>query len=170
MKLVMVRRTATPAATKAAPPASAAPHTLRRLRTATSRLQQQDEAATKIRELLKSIAESDAAIDRAVEAKESALAQIEALLRDSKLPLVDDGNLLAELVEKFSRQQRTIKPKKFRTKVTNDQFWDCIDISVVRAAKYLGQKELDAISDVVPSKSLGHQLVVREIKHKTKKP
>lgn len=110
------------------------------------------------------ISESDEAIDRAVEAKEAAIARIEERMRLHKLPVIDNGKLIAELTETFTRQSRTIDPKKFRSKVTNTQFWDSIDVSVSKAKAFLGEKELNGISDVVPAKSLGYSVKVREMK------
>ena len=115
---------------------------------------------------LKLISESDEAIDRAIDAKEAAIARIEERMRLHKLPVIDNGKLIAELAESFTRQSRTIDPKKYRSKVTNAQFWESIDVSVAKAKGFLGEKELNGISEVVPAKSLGFSVKVREMKGK----
>jgi hypothetical protein len=115
---------------------------------------------------LKLISESDDAIDRAQAAKEAAIARIEERMRDHRLPTVDNGKLIAELSEHFTRQGITIDPRKFKAKVTNDQFWGSIKVSVTEARQLLGEKELLGISDVVPATSLGFSVKIRELKKK----
>ncbi len=140
----------------------------RRLRLTSDRLERLKEDREAIYEQLKSISECDEAIDRAMSLKEAALAKVEELMRENRIEVIDNGKLIAELAEGFTRQSRTIDPRKFRTKVTNDQFWGSIEVSVTKAKQFLGEKELNGISDVVPSQSTGFHLKVREFKTKGK--
>lgn len=140
--------------------------TARRVGSAVVRDQERSKDRERILAALKSISEADAAIDRAQEAKDAALAQIEELMKLHKIPVIDDGRLLAEIAERYTRQSMTIDPKKFRNKVGAKDFWECIDVAVVKARRVLGEKELASISDVVPAKSTGFHLSVRELKRK----
>ena len=124
------------------------------------------EARKKIEVQLKLIAESERQIDDAQVQIARAHEDIEQLLRAAKLDSHTDGIRIAELIEKFTRQGRTIDAKKFKAKVPADTFWACIDVSITRAGENLSQKELDSISEVVPSRSTGYHLVVREVKAK----
>lgn len=140
-----------------------------RLRHTSNRLEKLAEDRQTIMENLKLISDSDEAIDRAQIQKDAALAKIEELMKLHKINVQDNGEYIAELKETFTRQQRTIHPDKFRTKVTNKQFWASIEVSISKASELLGAKELDAISDVVPAQSQGVHLKVRELKTKNKR-
>lgn len=137
-----------------------------KLRVTSDRLKRLAADKQAILEDLKSISEADEAIDRAQSAKEVCLARIEERMREHNMTVTDNGKLIAEIVEGFTRQSRTIDPKKFRNKVGAADFWACIDVSVTRASRVLAEKELNGISDVVPAKSLGYSLKVREMKKK----
>ena len=149
-------------ATEAAPAqASASP--IRKLRLTSDKVARMQADRQAILEDLKLISESEAAIDRAQQAIEVAMARIEERMREHRMTTIDNGDRIAEMVEGFSRQQRTIDPKKYRSKVTNDQFWGSIEVSVTKAKQFLGEKELNGISEVVSAKSLGFKLKVREL-------
>lgn len=127
------------------------------------------DARKKIDAQLKLIAEAERKIDDAQVQIARAHEDIEQLLRSAKLDSHTDGVRIAELIEKFTRQGRTIDPKKFKAKVTADVFWDSVEVSISKASKHLSEKELNSISDVVPSKSTGYHLVIREAKSKRAK-
>ena len=163
----LIRRTrpqTTTGATPDATPTATAP--ARRLRVTSDRLQRLAEDRQAILEDLKLISDAEGAIDRAQQTIDASVARIEAKMRDHNLPVMDNGTLIAEIKETFTRQQRTLDPKKFRSKVTNAQFWDCIEVSVSKASAYLGDKELNSIADVVPAKSLGYSLKIKPLKAK----
>jgi hypothetical protein len=123
-------------------------------------------AKEEINQQLKLIANAEAAIDDAQEAIELAYLVIERKLRDSNLISHSNGVYLAEIVEQFTRQSRTVNPKKFRTQVTADVFWDSVSVDVGKALKHLSDKELTKIADVVPGKSTGHVLKVKKLEPK----
>jgi hypothetical protein len=83
-------------------------------------------------------------------------ATVEKLMRDNNLSYHTNGVYEPEIVETFSRQDRTIDPKKFKNAVADKDFWSCVSIPVGAAKKVLSEKELATISDVVPPKLLGY--------------
>lgn len=123
-------------------------------------------AKEKIDELLQTVAKVDAAIDLAVAQKDKAYKQIEELMRSANLSKHSNGVYDPEIYEAFSRQQRTIKPQKFRNAVTNDVFWECVDVNITRASKHLTEQEINDLSDIVPSKSEGFQFRIKAKKKK----
>lgn len=153
---------------RAAPiaPQASQPTPTRRLRMTSDRLERLAEDRQVILDNLKLISDCDEAIDRAQESKDVALAKVEALMRQHKMSTMDNGRLLAEISEVFTRQSRTIDPKKFRAQVTANVFWECTEISLTKAKQHLGEKEMNAISDIVPSRSTGFVLKVRELPKK----
>lgn len=160
----LVRRVSAASVPSTASPAVTAQIPQRRLRVTSNRLDQRASAKEQILASLKSISDCDAAIDRAVAEREAELAKIEALMKEHRLPPVENGVLIAELKEKFSRQQTSVDPKKFRNAVAADTFWSCIDVSVTRAKEHMGERELLGISDVKKAESKGVSLEVREVK------
>lgn len=137
--------------------------------TAATRALKAGVARTEIDELLQVVAESDRAIDEAVATNEVAYKAIEKLLRDNNLSSHSDGVYTAEIVEQFSRQSRTVDPKKFRAHVDSDMFWAAIKVNLGEAEKLLTEKELNSISDVVPSKSMGHCFKLKRSERKVRK-
>ena len=126
------------------------------------------EAKQQIQEQLKLISDSEEAIDRATLNINAATDKIDALMREFNFTLQTNGVKTAEIKEAFTRQSRTVSPQKFRNKVTAKDFWNCIEIKISAAEKLLGEKELNGISDVIPSKSLGFVLKVRDAQKKDK--
>lgn len=137
---------------------------VRRLQGPVISVAKEEAARSAVRGDLKSIAEIDAHIDMLVERRDAAIARIDEEMRAALLKTVAGSGLVAALNEKFTRQSRTIDPKKFRNKVTNEAFWGSISVSVQEAKKFLSERELDAVSDVVPAQSLGVVLTVSDAK------
>lgn len=121
-----------------------------------------EEARAEIDTQLKLIAAAENAIDDAMADIEAARKAIESKLRDNNLTSHSNGLYFAELVEQFTRQSRTIDPKKFRNAVANDVFWESIAVNIGKAEQHLTEKELTAISDVIPSRSSGIVLKVKK--------
>ena len=118
------------------------------------------EAKAKAYNALKDIAEAEKMIDRAQEKMGSAYEMLDALMRQFKWPIIDDGEYIVKLSETYSNQVRKVDAQKFRNAVTNDQFWKSIDVSITRAKEFLTDKEITALSDVIPSVSQGFKLKV----------
>ena len=119
---------------------------------------------------LKLISKNNATIDTAQASTDEAAARIEAVLRQHPtLGGVTDGKLLAELVDTFSRESRTIDPQRFWNSINEDDFWKCISVSVTEAKKVLAEKELNKISTVVEAKKTGQALKIKEYKTETKR-
>lgn len=145
----------------------------RRLRFATAnnaatRAEAANKARAEIDVLLQSIAKIDQTIDDAVAQTEQIHAQIEQHLRASNLSAHSDGYYEVGIVESLTRQSRTIDPKKYKNQVSNDVFFSTIDVSIGKAAEHLAQKEIDAISEVVPARSLGFKFKIKKIERKVK--
>ena len=122
-----------------------------------------------IDELLKLIAEAEYTIDEAVARNDLAHKRIEQIMREHKLSEHSNGRHMATLLEQFSRQGRTIDPKKFRAKVASDDFWKAVSVSIGEAEKILTEKEMIAITDVVPAKSQGWVLKIKKVERRVKK-
>lgn len=135
---------------------------VRRFTSSLSERKKEDAKETVLKNL-KLISESFEAIDRAQAEIEAAREIIDATMRAHRLDVVENGKLLAEIVEKFTKQSRTVDPKKFRAKVHNDDFFKAISVTIAAAEQLLGEKELNEVCDVVRAKSLGHVLEIREI-------
>ena len=131
-----------------------------------------EKAKLEIERQLKLISESFEAIDKAQEIADRATKIIEAQLKLVNLKRHDDGVYAAELKEVYSRQSRTIDPKKFRAHVDAEVFWASIKVSVEQAKGSLTEKELNAMSDVVPSKMTGIVISIAKVdaKKAPKKP
>lgn len=147
---------------------------VRRLRftsadTAATRATRANIAREEIDGLLKSIADCEYQIDEAVARNDLAYKRIEELLREHKLESHTNGVHLVSLIEQFSRQGRTIDPKKFKAHVASDDFWKAVTVSIGIAETLLTDKELSAITDVVPAKSLGYVFKCKKVERRTKK-
>lgn len=169
MQKVIVRarpRTA-PAPATAAPAAfGAAEMPVRQIRRASNRLDRLAEAKQVMLTQLKLISDAGDAIDAAQANIDAAHAKIEELMREHRLPNFDNGDLIAELKEQFTRQSRKVDPKIFRSKVTADVFWECVSVDIAKAEQHMGQRALNGIADVTPAKSTGFVLKVRPLKRK----
>lgn len=165
MQKVIVRTRPRP--TQAAQePTAVAQMPQRNLRRASNRLDRLAEAKQTLYDQLKLISDSNAAIDAAQANIDAAHAKIEELMREHKMSTFDNGALIAEIKETFSRQSRKVDPKIFRSKVTADVFWECVSIDISRAEQHMGSRALNGIADVTPAKSTGFVLKVREMKRK----
>jgi hypothetical protein len=159
--LVQVAKPATSVvthATKPAPPAAPS-----RLRMTSRHVSEYKNAVEEIRGQLKLISESNAQIDSAQENIDAANAKIDALMRRHRLEQVDNGTLIAEITEQFSKQQRTIDPKKFRANVGLETFYACVSVNISKAEEHLSKRAVNEISDIVPSRSLGSTLKIKEL-------
>ena len=119
-----------------------------------------EKARNSIDAQLKLISKAEAEIDQAQADMEKARRIIEAQLRLANLVSHSNGVYDAELVDTWTKQSRSIDAKKFRNKVSNDVFWGSIDVSISRAKEHLSEKELNEISDIVPSVKTGTILKV----------
>lgn len=115
---------------------------------------------------LKLISEAERKIDEATLEITQAYKIVEAQLKLAGLDAHSNGVLVASLVEKWTRQSRTIDPKKFRNKVANEVFWSSISVNLTKAGEHLTDKELTDMSDVVPGKSQGFSLEIKPVKVK----
>lgn len=118
---------------------------------------------------LKSIAKHHAVIDSSTAAIAESTARIEALMKEHKLPPQTDGKLLAELVDQYTKESRTIDPQRFYNSVHEDDFWPCISVSITEAKKVMAEKELDKIATKIPAKLTGTIVKIKEFKTETKR-
>lgn len=123
-------------------------------------------AKERINELLQLVAIHEETIDNTVAALEQTNGEIEALMRANNISIHTDGFYTPEIYEAVSRQSRTIDPKKFRNAVGDDAFWGSIEVGVTRAKKFLSEKELDSVSDVVAPVSQGFKYRIKKREHK----
>lgn len=168
MQKVIVRARPRPSvAAPAAPTTAAAPAVpQRRLRMASDRLDRLARDREVMLAQLQLISNSEAAIDAAQANIDAANAKLEELMRTHKMTTFDDGALIAEIKEVFSRQSRKVDPKVFRSKVTADDFWKCVSVDISKAEEVMGSRALNGIADVTPAKSTGYVLKVRQMKKK----
>lgn len=153
--MLLTRSRVKPAATVtiARPAVAASPRRMRMAATA-ERAETQDVRA-KLDGLLQLIATKEAALDIVQAELDAAHKATEALMREAKLNVHSHGNLTALIEQTFSRQSRSIDPKKFRNAVSDAVFWSSIDVSVTKASKHMAPLELARIADTVPGKSTG---------------
>ena len=130
---------------------------------AAERARQAEGARNDIDHLLKSISQNDADIDAAWERNQRAYKEIERLLRAHNLLTHTDGAYIAQILENFTRQSRTIDPKKFKAKVGDDTFWKVVEVPIGKAEGLLTDKELAGVVDVVPGKSTGFVFSVKPV-------
>lgn len=135
---------------------------------ATDNHQRLEKAKQAIEAQLKLISESYDAIDAHQAAADQASKVIEAQLRLVNLTEHDDGVYRAKIAEVWSRQSRKIDPKKFKACVASEVFWDSVNVNIGKAEEYLSAKELNTMSDVVPSKLTGRVLKIEKIKTKNR--
>ena len=164
-KQIVRRRVAPSAQTGAATPQTTqVTRTGRKLRMTSNRLDREEELKQRVVDDLKSISEVEEQIDALTEQLNVLHARVETSMRDARLSTVEGSTKIAEMRESFSRQSITIDPRKYRNKVTQADFWASIEVSVTAARKIMAEKELLGISDVVPAKSLGTRLSVKDKK------
>lgn len=166
MQKVIVRARPRPATTTAATQAASTPVPQRKLRLASDRLDRLARDRATMLEQLKLISDAEAAIDAAQANIDAAHAKVEELMRAHKMSTFDNGALIAEILETFSRQSRKVDPKIFRSKVTADEFWQCVSVDVTKAEEVMGKRALNGIADVTPAKSTGYVLKIRPMKKK----
>lgn len=153
--MLLTRVRVKPAATIAVqkPSVSAAP---RRMRVnATTERNDMQATREKLDALLQLIARKEAELDIVQADLDAAHKATEALMREAKLNVHSHGNLTALIEQTFSRQSRSIDPKKFRNAVSDAVFWSSIDVSVTKAARHMAPLELARIADTIPGKSTG---------------
>lgn len=124
---------------------------------------QRQRAKAEIDKHLKLISDAHRQIDDAQLVSDNSHRVIEAQLRLVNMTEHSDGVYKAAMVEVYSRQSRTIDPKKFKVHVADSVFWGSIKVSVENAKAHLTEKELAAISDVKAGKSTGVQLKVDKL-------
>lgn len=127
-------------------------------------------AKAAIDEQLKVISKSEADIDVAAAQITQANKIIEAQLQLAGLTHHTDGVYLAEIIDQWTNQSRNIDPKKFKNQVTNDVFWESIEVSLTKAKAHLTEKEINEIADVVPSQFKGKILKVKKLGPRVRKP
>lgn len=125
-------------------------------------------AREEVNSLLQSVATVEATLDQAAAELEMLHKQIEEKMRSANINEHSDGHYKTAIEAAFSRQSRTIDPKKFRNAVGDAAFWGSIDVGVTKAKQYMSERELDAISEVVPPKSLGYVFKIKKIERKVK--
>ena len=67
----------------------------------------------------------------------------------------------ADVVESFSNSRTEIHPEEYMERVDLADFFSSISVSVTKAKQFLGEKELQSISDITPRKSQGKKLVIK---------
>lgn len=127
--------------------------------------EQQREAATAtVKAGLQAIAKLDAELDAIVSARAAEAEKIEAAMKGAELSSVAASGLVAHYAETFSRELRTVNPQLYRNKVSHAVFWETVTVPVSAAEKHLGTLELNKISSVSKSVSLGYALKIKESK------
>lgn len=169
MKIIRRR----PVAVAAAPaPTSEAPRRVLRFankaNNATVRAIAERVARAEIDLELQSLAKEEEALDKAAFALEQRHSSLEAKLRAANLTEHSDGIYKIGIEESFSRQSTTIDAKKFKNAVTDKEFWAVVTVPVTKAKDLLGQKEIDAISEVERAKSLGHVFKLKRLDKRVK--
>jgi hypothetical protein len=161
----VIRRTR-PAPSVATPTAPGRLHRVTSKNTAHTRAASANAARERINVLLQSIANHEDIIDNTLAEMERANGEIEQLMRANNISMHSDGHYVSEIYEAVSRQSRTIDPKKFRNAVGDAAFWGSIEVGVTKAKKHMSEKELDAISDVVPPQSQGFKYRIKKVERK----
>lgn len=115
----------------------------------------------KMDELMKSISDADTAIATAKEIRDSACADLKALMKTYRLatfttPVAPD--YVAEVGRKKGKATNVIDPAGFRELVSDEEFMAAIRVSSERAKELLSGKELKGITDSVPAK-LGEEVI-----------
>lgn len=121
---------------------------------------QKERVKREIEKHLKLISDAHQQIDNAQVIVDNAHKVIEAQLRLVNLTSHSNGVYVAAMVEVYSRQSRTIDPKKFKAHVGDDVFWGSIKVSVESASAHLTDKELAAVSDIKAGRLTGVQLKI----------
>ena len=126
------------------------------------------EARATIDHYLAIVRENDRKIDEAVQSSASIYEAIEKIMRENNMTAHTNGVYETEIKEQFSRQGRTVDPKKFKANVASEDFWKAIKVSLEAAKTLMTEKELNAISDIVPATSMGHIFKIRTVEKKRK--
>ncbi len=134
------------------------------LKTRTRPVADREKTYAAVAEKLKSIAKLDAKEQEIARQRAVILEEIEHDMKAAALDKVDDGVYQATYQGTMGKSSRTIDPEKFSEAVEEDAFWSCINVSVTAAAKYLTDKEIDAISETVPGKMSEPKLSIKLLK------
>lgn len=169
LDMPVIRRTK-PVASVIEPDTTSSRITMRRALTpvragsAADKVRMRNVVEARIHHNLQLIADAYVNIDAASAVKEKAEEEIDRLMRDNNMTVCEDEVMVASLKEVFSRQVRTIDPKKFKNEVPNDVFWATIEVPISKAEKVLSTRELNAIATIIPSTSNGYSLSVKKKK------
>jgi len=117
-----------------------------------------------IAENLKLIATNNDEIDRLTVDTDIAFAAIEGLMKSNGLTHEEAAGYKAEFAERYTRAKRQVVVGLYREKVSAAAFNDSIEVSITKAAQYLGEKELNEVCEHTPAKSEGFKLKIEKIK------
>ena len=87
-------------------------------------------------------------------------------MTDSGLDHLDGEGCLADIVQSAGKSQNIIDPKGLRKQLSDDEYYQCISVSVTKAKEFLGEKELKKITTTIPATPGPRKLKVTRIKDK----
>jgi hypothetical protein len=117
-----------------------------------------------IAENLKLIATNNEEIDRLQVDTDIAFAAIEALMKSNGLTHEEASGYVAEFAERYTRAKRQVIVGLYKEKVSPAAFDDSIEVSITKAAQYLGEKELNEVCEHTPAKSEGFKLKIEKVR------
>lgn len=104
-------------------------------------------------ELLKSIATAKAKAKAAEAAASEAEMALLDLMTKSAVSTHKCGNSLAELVKSAGKSTNTVDPKALRKILGDEEYYQCISVSVTKAKEFVPSRELAAITHTTPGAS-----------------
>lgn len=120
-------------------------------------------------ELLQSIAKLQLEVDEATQRKVDFEKQVEKLMRGYKIPKHEWGELVAQIVDTFSRTSKEVDPQKLYNKLNEKDFFSCVKVQLTELAKIMSEKEIEAIATIEHSKKTGDKFEIVRPKKKVSK-
>lgn len=113
----------------------------------------------RMQQLLKSISQGDLATAQWAARRKGLCDELHKLMNTYRLPQLESEHGTAEVYRPKGKASNTVDAKAFYERVSEDDFFECVKVSVTKAKEVLSGKELDEITDTVPGK-LGEEVCI----------
>lgn len=119
--------------------------------------------------LLQSIATLQQEIENAAQERVDLEKQVEKLMRGNKIKEHEWGELVARIVDVYSRTSKEVDPQKLYNKLNEKDFFSCVKVQLTELAKIMSEKEIEKIATIEHSKKTGDKFEIIRPKKKVSK-
>lgn len=115
---------------------------------------------------LNSIANMQTQIEQLQKRMAKEEAEVFVAMENGGIEHLDGDGCFADIVQPSGKSQNIIDPKGLRKQLSDDEYYQCISVSVTKAKEFLGEKELKKITTTIPATPGARKLKVSKIKEK----